>query len=292
MTELEEIQSRNEAILRSIIDGTEYVALPQSRIEELLLQLKEVIVAGGGSVSPEDIQAAIEEYLNTHDADIVTEQELTDALSGKAAAIHTHDDRYYTETEMDNKLSEKSGTEHLHDDRYYTETEMDTALAGKAPASHTHTKSQITDLANASASAAGLMSAADKAKLDGMTAVLNAEILFDSASGTAVTNASPSITFDSGKSLSSYTDGYLEVFYKQNAGTNGGVNAIRTLIHSVSGTVTVEPVQLLGWTYNSANTALSLLACAGTVSNGNTITFSNPENANFSFTIYRIVGYK
>lgn len=83
MAELEEFQSRNEAILRSIIDGTEYVALPQSRIEELLLQLKEVIVAGGGSVSPEDIQAAIEEYLNTHDADIVTEQELSDALAGK-----------------------------------------------------------------------------------------------------------------------------------------------------------------------------------------------------------------
>lgn len=83
MTELEEFQSRNEAILRSIIDGTEYVALPQSRIEELLLQLKEVIVAGGGSVSPEDIQAAIEEYFNTHDADIVTEQELSDALAGK-----------------------------------------------------------------------------------------------------------------------------------------------------------------------------------------------------------------
>lgn len=144
----------------------------------------------------------------------------------------------------------------------------------------------------ATPSAAGYMSAPDKAKLDGMTAVMNAEILFDSASGTAVTNASPSITFDSGKSLSSYTDGYLEVFYKQNAGTNGGVNAIRTLIHSVSGTVTVEPVQLLGWTYDSANTALSLLACAGTVSNGNTITFSNPENADFSFTIYRIVGYK
>lgn len=83
MTELEEFQSRNEAILRSIIDGTEYVAPPQSRIEELLLQLKEVIVAGGGSVSPEDIQAAIEEYLNSHEADIVTEQELSDALAGK-----------------------------------------------------------------------------------------------------------------------------------------------------------------------------------------------------------------
>lgn len=34
-------QSRNEAILKSIIDGTEYTAAPQSRMEDLLLQLKE-----------------------------------------------------------------------------------------------------------------------------------------------------------------------------------------------------------------------------------------------------------
>ena len=118
------------------------------------------------------------------------------------------------------------------------------------------------------------------------------EILFDSESGTAVTNVSPSLSFASGKSLSSYTDGYLEVFYRQNAGTNGGLHAARALIHSVSGSVTVEPVQLLGWEYDSANTALALTGCAGTVSNGNTITFSNPENAEFSFTVYRIIGYK
>ena len=144
----------------------------------------------------------------------------------------------------------------------------------------------------ATPSAAGYMSAADKAKLDGMSAVLSAEILFDSPSGTAVTNISPSLSFDSGKSLSAYTDGYLEVFYRQNSGTNGGVNSVRTAIHSVSGSVTVEPVQLLGWEYDSANTALALTGCAGTVSNGNTITFSNPENADFSFTVYRIIGYK
>ena len=99
MAELEEFQSRNEAILRSIIDGTEYVALPQSRIEELLLQLKEVIVTGGGSVSPEDIQAAIEAYLNSHDADIVTEQELSDALAG-----------YYDKDTIDTALAEKQAT--------------------------------------------------------------------------------------------------------------------------------------------------------------------------------------
>ena len=41
-------QSRNEAILEATINGTEYTDPPQSRIEDLLLQLKAVIEAGGG----------------------------------------------------------------------------------------------------------------------------------------------------------------------------------------------------------------------------------------------------
>ena len=41
-------QSRNEAILQATIDGTAYTAPPQSRIEDLLIQLKEAIEAGGG----------------------------------------------------------------------------------------------------------------------------------------------------------------------------------------------------------------------------------------------------
>lgn len=41
-------QSRNEAILRATIDGTEYTDPPQSRIEDLLLELKAAIEAGGG----------------------------------------------------------------------------------------------------------------------------------------------------------------------------------------------------------------------------------------------------
>lgn len=39
---------RNEDILRSTIDGTDYDGLPQSREEELLIELKETIEAGGG----------------------------------------------------------------------------------------------------------------------------------------------------------------------------------------------------------------------------------------------------
>jgi hypothetical protein len=41
-------QSRNEAILQATIDGTEYTNPPQSRIEDLLIELKETIEEGGG----------------------------------------------------------------------------------------------------------------------------------------------------------------------------------------------------------------------------------------------------
>ena len=41
-------EGRNAAILQSIIDGTAYTDPPQSRIEELLIELKQVIEAGGG----------------------------------------------------------------------------------------------------------------------------------------------------------------------------------------------------------------------------------------------------
>lgn len=47
-------QSRAEEILIATINGTEYTATPQSRLEYLLLELKEVIEAGvgGGGIHP------------------------------------------------------------------------------------------------------------------------------------------------------------------------------------------------------------------------------------------------
>ncbi len=42
-----DLQSRDEEILAATIDGTEYTAEPQSRIEYLLLELKAVIAGGG-----------------------------------------------------------------------------------------------------------------------------------------------------------------------------------------------------------------------------------------------------
>ena len=62
---------------------------------------------------------------------------------------------------------------HNHDDRYYTESEVDTKLAAKA------------GTAVATTSAAGLMSAADKTKLDGLS---QTSITVDSALSTTSTN--------------------------------------------------------------------------------------------------------
>lgn len=52
-------QSRTEAILRATIDGQEYNNLPESRIEALLLELKEVIEAGGGGGGTNDYSQLI-----------------------------------------------------------------------------------------------------------------------------------------------------------------------------------------------------------------------------------------
>ena len=41
-------EGRNARILESIVDGTPYNDPPQSRIEELLIEVKEVIEQGGG----------------------------------------------------------------------------------------------------------------------------------------------------------------------------------------------------------------------------------------------------
>ena len=49
-------QSRNEDILTAIINGDEYNKPPQSRIEELLLELKEAIEEGSGTDDYEDLE--------------------------------------------------------------------------------------------------------------------------------------------------------------------------------------------------------------------------------------------
>lgn len=56
--------SRNESILKSILAGKKYEQLPQSRIEALLIQVGDLIRSGGAT--PEQIEAAVDDYLATH----------------------------------------------------------------------------------------------------------------------------------------------------------------------------------------------------------------------------------
>ena len=85
--------TREEAFLARAAD--EYDGELPTTITRQEHYLKKIIekIDGGGSVTPEQIDAAIEDYLNSHDADIVTEQELSDELSG-----------YYNKTYIDNAL--------------------------------------------------------------------------------------------------------------------------------------------------------------------------------------------
>ena len=74
---------------------------------------------------------------------------------------------------VQNKPATFPPSAHNHDDRYYTESEVDTKLAAKA------------GTAVATTSAAGLMSAADKTKLDNLS---QTSITIDSALSTTSTN--------------------------------------------------------------------------------------------------------
>ena len=70
----------NEEMLMAAAAGEYDVELPTpiTRPEQYWVKIiNRINSGGGGSVSPEQIDAAIESYLNSHDADIVTEQELS-----------------------------------------------------------------------------------------------------------------------------------------------------------------------------------------------------------------------
>lgn len=58
--------SRVEQLLRNALGEDIYEVTPQSRVEELLQELNEVIEGMGGSVSPEDIATAVSAYLDEH----------------------------------------------------------------------------------------------------------------------------------------------------------------------------------------------------------------------------------
>lgn len=70
-------QSRSEAILQTTINGDEYKDYPQSRIEELLLELKEVIEEGGGG------SGGTMDYNKLHNKPTINGHELSGDLSAE-----------------------------------------------------------------------------------------------------------------------------------------------------------------------------------------------------------------
>lgn len=90
-------QSRTEEILIATIDGTEYDKLPQSRLEELLLELKEVIEEGGGGGEGGLIQKI---FLNG------VEQQITNKAVYLTVITNTVNDlvNYYLKTDTYSKL--------------------------------------------------------------------------------------------------------------------------------------------------------------------------------------------
>ena len=88
-------QSRNEKILRAIIDGTEYTAPPQSRIEALLIEL--LNQGGGGGGGDGTLRVTLSEDPDTGDmmAD-KTSEEVTEAIdAGKLPYIYGPSESIY-----------------------------------------------------------------------------------------------------------------------------------------------------------------------------------------------------
>lgn len=91
------MSGRNEDILRSMIGGTSYTKEPKSRNEELLLELKDVIEAGGG-FDPDDYytkpqtDAKIAEKVDKIAGKGLSTEDYTTEEKTKLAGLSNYDD--------------------------------------------------------------------------------------------------------------------------------------------------------------------------------------------------------
>ena len=249
-------------------------------------------IAEGAAVKPEDIDAAIEAYLNSHDADIVTEAELTQALAG-----------YYDKTEIDTALGGKAAADHNHSGVYapasHTHaqsdiTDLDTALAGKAaanhnhtgvyaPASHSHAQTDITDLDTTLAG-----KAAANHNHTGVYAPLShsdAVSLYDSGSRVTLSlSGTTYIAIPSSFNLSDYKA--IEVIYHQGAiSGNDSFASARSIKGAQSGAFTNLSLIQLSGSSSSLSISHSVLSLS---TSDNKLTIVAGANVSVS----RIVGWK
>lgn len=154
-----------------------------------------------------------------------------------AASVHTHDDRYFTETEVTSKLNGKANTNHSHS-AFGKATADAAGSAGYVPAPAKGQQGQYlrgdgtwatptnTTYGDATTNAHGLMTAADKAKLNGIASSANnyshptssgnkhipaggsaGQILRWSADGTATWGADNNTTYSAFKGATSSAAG-------------------------------------------------------------------------------------
>lgn len=154
-----------------------------------------------------------------------------------ATSVHTHDDRYFTETEVTSKLNDKANTNHSHS-AFGKATADAAGSAGYVPAPAKGQQGQYlrgdgtwatptnTTYGDATTSAHGLMTAADKAKLNGIASNANnyshptssgnkhipaggssGQILRWSADGTATWGPDNNTTYSAFKGATSSTAG-------------------------------------------------------------------------------------
>ena len=143
--------------------------------------------------------------------DTKVSEQINSAIVNKSDTGHTHDNRYYTESEVDTKLSGKSDSGHTHS-AYVNQNAFSNVVVGSttiAADSATDTLTMTagdnitltpdatndkitiaakdTTYSAATTSAAGLMSATDKSKLDGIATGAN-KTTVDSALSSSSTN--------------------------------------------------------------------------------------------------------
>jgi hypothetical protein len=135
-------QSRSEDIISSILDGTEYDEPARSRIEYLLIQLKEAIEGGGGgggvtSYSPLTEKPKIDNHTlqagNNSSSDLGLQTKLTfDSAPTENSTNPVTSGGVYT------ALGTKANSSDV-----YNKSAVDTALGAKADKSTTYTKTEV-----------------------------------------------------------------------------------------------------------------------------------------------------
>lgn len=252
---------------------------------------------------------------SSHTHTIANVSGLQSALDGKAASSHgTHVSYSTTAPVMDGTASvgtastvARSDHKHPTDTSRAAQADLDaleTVVAGKAASSHTHTIANITNLQTtldakaasshthsaATTSAAGLMSAADKSKLDGIASGANAYSLPTAGSSLGGVKTTSTVTSASGYTACPIIGGVP--YYKDTNTTYSlssfGITATAAELNALDGiTATVTELNYMDGVTSNVQTQLNGKAAsshthnyAGSSSAGGAATSANKLNTN------------